>query len=381
MGCHRWFFRSSKKGFHIIPWLLRALLLQLVDTSLTLKCEEGMVLKGNQCVPCNADYYWTMKQGQPTCEPCTRTCSAEVQYRVEIQPCGKSVNRECHCIQGTFCQSEIQYSCRRCTPCKSGTFTDVTSRARHCKPHKNCTQLGMLTIREGTKTSDSVCGTQTTHPPTAASKSPVNVTQDVPKNSTPDTIRWSSSSSMDTSSTNTPGTQPPPERLVDLNYTHYIWLLLFVVLVSVMLLGFFKRIGAKRVHHYWRQSLSKCVKDELGPKEEPELSCGGGPQQVTVGHSGGRDGVNNTVGTIHIYNPGTVVLGSNSAAQREEYGRAEEVQPLIGTPQQESLTGARVPDGTEIGSEESGTPRPPVVECTENEFQKELSYPIPATGK
>lgn len=76
-----------------------------------------------------------------------------------------------------------------------------------------------------------------------------------------------------------------------------------------------------------------------------------------------------------------MVLGSNSAAQREENGRAEEVQPLVGTPQQESLTGAWVPDGTEIGSEESSPSRLPVVECTENEFQKELSYPIPATGK
>nr|XP_023693079.1 uncharacterized protein LOC111856955 isoform X2 [Paramormyrops kingsleyae] len=377
MGCHRWFFRSSKKGFHIIPWLLQALLLQLVDTSLTLECEKGMVPKENRCVPCNAHYYWVMKQGQPTCEPCTRTCS-DGPYRIEIQPCSKFVNRECHCIQGTFCISNSQYSCRRCELCKSGTFTNVTSRvkANGCMPHTNCTELGMFTIREGTNTSDSVCGIETTHPSTTASKSPTNVPQDIPENSTPDTMRWRSSSFVDTTLTNTQGTQPSPGRLTDPNYTHYFWLLL-LLLFSALLLLFFKRIGAKRVHQYWRHSLSKYVKDELGPKEE----LGGGPQQVTVGHSGGRDGVNNTVGTIHIYNPGTVVLGSNSAVQREENGTAEEVQPLVGTPQQESLTGARVPDSTEIGSEESGTSRPPVVECTENEFQKELSYPIPATGK
>lgn len=42
------------------------------------------------------------------------------------------------------------------------------------------------------------------------------------------------------------------------------------------------------------------VKDELGPKEEREPSPGGGPQQVTVGRSGGRDGVNNTVGESSV---------------------------------------------------------------------------------
>ncbi|KAJ8371259.1 hypothetical protein SKAU_G00112870 [Synaphobranchus kaupii] len=43
----------------------------------------------------------------------------------------------------------------------------------------------------------------------------------------------------------------------------------------------------------------------------------GGLQQVTVDHSRGRENVNNTVGSIFIYSPGTVILG-NSASERKE---------------------------------------------------------------
>lgn len=78
------------------------------------------------------------------------------------------------------------------------------------------------------------------------------VPQDIAENTTPDTMRWSSSSFVDTTHTNTQSTQPSPDRLMDLNHTHYLWLL-FLLLFSALLPVLFKWIGARRVHQYWRE--------------------------------------------------------------------------------------------------------------------------------
>ncbi|XP_048028007.1 uncharacterized protein si:dkeyp-61b2.1 isoform X2 [Megalobrama amblycephala] len=91
-------------------------------------------------------------------------------------------------------------------------------------------------------------------------------------------------------------------------------------------------------------------------------------RQVTVEHNGRGENVNNTVGSIYIYSPGTVILGSNSGDKKEEAGVCEEARPLIGSPQQESN-----PPSQEVRIRMSAQ--------EEAKEELSLSFPVPATGK
>lgn len=103
-----------------------------------------------------------------------------------------------------------------------------------------------------------------------------------------------------------------------------------------------------------------------------EVQCQGSfpgkNQKVTMEHVGKADGINNTVGSIFIYSPGMVILGSNSNEKKEEAETGTEDigedTCLMSVPQQES------------SSEEAF-----VRMATQEEFGKELSIPVPATSK
>lgn len=75
-----------------------------------------------------------------------------------------------------------------------------------------------------------------------------------------------------------------------------------------------------------------------------------------------------TVGSIFIYSPGMVILGSNSNEKKEEAETSGEdggeVTRLMSVPQQESSF-----DGDSIRL------------ATQEELGKELSIPVPATSK
>ncbi|KAG7318817.1 hypothetical protein KOW79_017291 [Hemibagrus wyckioides] len=90
-------------------------------------------------------------------------------------------------------------------------------------------------------------------------------------------------------------------------------------------------------------------------------------QQVNMEHVGKADGINNNIGSIVIYSPGMVILGSNSSEKKEEAETssedASEVTRLMSVPQQES------------SSEED------IRLATQEELGKELSIPVPATSK
>ncbi|XP_055725995.1 tumor necrosis factor receptor superfamily member 21 [Salvelinus fontinalis] len=92
-------------------------------------------------------------------------------------------------------------------------------------------------------------------------------------------------------------------------------------------------------------------------------------KQVTVDHSGGEN-ISNTVGSIYIYSPGTVVLGFNKSERKvDQVESGVEGCPLTRTPQQESS--CPLPEGTALGPERMST---------QEETCKELRYPIPATS-
>ncbi|XP_071016644.1 tumor necrosis factor receptor superfamily member 21 [Oncorhynchus clarkii lewisi] len=92
-------------------------------------------------------------------------------------------------------------------------------------------------------------------------------------------------------------------------------------------------------------------------------------KQVTVDHSGGEN-ISNTVGSIYIYSPGTVVLGYNKSERKvDQVKSGVEGCPLTRTPQQESS--CPLPEGPALGPERMST---------QEETCKELRYPIPATS-
>lgn len=94
----------------------------------------------------------------------------------------------------------------------------------------------------------------------------------------------------------------------------------------------------------------------------------GGVQQVTMEHKGKGENVSNTVGSIYIYSPGMVILGSGSGDKKEDAGVCEEAVPFMSTPQQESnppLQELRIQMSTQEQADE----------------ELSLSFPVPATGK
>lgn len=90
------------------------------------------------------------------------------------------------------------------------------------------------------------------------------------------------------------------------------------------------------------------------------------------------------LGSIFIYSPGTVILGTSASEQKGETEEQpedkvkspEEVSAVTNAPQQESLEDNRrplFPDRALRGDCIRG--------CVEEAEKKELCYPIPATGK
>lgn len=47
-----------------------------------------------------------------------------------------------------------------CKRCPAGHFSSSDSSAEPCQPHRNCTHLGLKTLRWGSATSDSLCASQ-----------------------------------------------------------------------------------------------------------------------------------------------------------------------------------------------------------------------------
>lgn len=75
-------------------------------------------------------------------------------------------------------------------------------------------------------------------------------------------------------------------------------------------------------------------------------------------------------GSIFIYSPGMVVLGTNASERREEMRQEGMERHLSSVPQQESrsTSSSSYPDSVGLSTQEE-------------DEDKELSYPIPASGK
>ncbi|KTG40858.1 hypothetical protein cypCar_00005357, partial [Cyprinus carpio] len=219
-----------------------------------------------------------------------------------------------------------------------GTFSSKPSLDA-CKLHTNCAQLGLLMRKKGTATQDTECVTITTV--------------------------MSSLSTLSTT-TNTITTFP-------------------ITNTSISGTGLIN--GGHEDHQHRSQTagdhqISSNTQPHTLETEIPLASSSrevkgqstglmpqpGAVQQVTMEHNGKGENVNNTVGSIYIYSPGMVILGSNSGDKKEEAGVCEEVVPLINRPQQESN-----PPSQEV--------RIRISSQEEAEEDLTLSFPVPATGK
>lgn len=138
--------------------------------------------------------------------------------------------------------------------------------------------------------------------------------------------------------------------------------------------------GRHEDHQHWSQTAGdhQITSNSQSHTLETEIPLGSdgrevkgqstGLQQVTVEHNGKGENVSNTVGSIYIYSPGMVILGSNSGDKKEEAGVCEEGVPLISRPQQESN-----PPSQEV--------RIRISAQEEVKEELSLSFPVPATGK
>ncbi|KAJ8259102.1 hypothetical protein COCON_G00181140 [Conger conger] len=354
------------------------------------QCGEGFGLKNCACVRCSQDQYRVVRNRLPSCQSCTEKCSGE-RNLTEASPCSPNKNRLCHCDRGFFCESAAQFSCRRCLPCPVGTFSNNISMNDFCQAYTDCAGRGLAVISSGSSTRDRLCdylisppqpndfhvsNAETTQFSTPLQTIPLPVTTHKPQttNQLPTVDRTARASS----SINELVFEESSSSLVTS-------LVLMVVLVAAAILvvccmwhkhHLLKKKGWPFLKHLQVQGRKEDTMDGdlcfvsqrlLGNNTGNAQQVGPPKQQVAIYRSGGGDSVSNNVGSIYIYSPKMVVLGTNTAEQREEAKPPGEVGAPLGTPHQEQGPMDRSPW--------------PVTECVQQEEGKELSYPVPATSK
>ncbi|KAG7478446.1 hypothetical protein MATL_G00080470 [Megalops atlanticus] len=404
----------------------------------TSKCAKGLILQACQCVACPKNHYWLERRRVPLCELCTN-CSATPNL-TQVLDCGPMQNRKCHCEKGFFCESPAQFTCRRCKPCPPGTFSSGPTLGKTCQSYTDCGSLGLAVLAEGTRTEDRVCASVSNPTPNTAALAGQTppATTDTAATTAVEVPATQPASLPPTTALNPPTTalNPPTDTarqngMVRLSSTPTVrsittdfpiapvfqdlggfpWVLpLLSVLFVATMLGLccsqhrgklLKRRGWAFLKYFQvEQREEDCLgrhlhvqpsersplvetqgllgsepRDGSGPGSVQALQAATPQQQVTVEHPGG-DSVNNTVGSIYIYSPRMVVLGTNTSDCREEEGPPQgEPWDLLITPQQESC----VQPGGATPSEEVPA-EPPVTVCVQ-EDGKELNYPVPATSK
>ncbi|KAL7843284.1 hypothetical protein AOLI_G00247960 [Acnodon oligacanthus] len=419
------------------PWLGAFLLLCLLPptepSTCARECVPGLVLKDCKCVPCRPGYYWYIRSGEGRCDKCIPSCS-DKENKVEVKACSVTTRRECHCKPGFFCPYPIQINCRRkCEPCADGTFSSTASLKERCQRYTDCASEGKVVLREGLSTQDRVCAFPTTPLIPTPTAEPMNtstsratktriITSAPMTTSEPETVRFIISvPTTDAPSATEPMTTSTqqqttylavkstrPETITSDHFKrgslplslNWLFILLLIVFLLLVLTCLSMRCKGSILKYklcwpgltfgkYQLQHLQKpqpAVSSSAGDCPDVEMQiplgsnvmnsarsqgmgpgfCPGGSQQVTMDYNGKGESINNTVGSIFIYSPGMVILGSNSKEKKEEVPESGENIPLMGVPQQES---SLQPQDDSVGV------------AMQEEFGKELSFPVPATSK
>ncbi|KAI5622939.1 tumor necrosis factor receptor superfamily member 21-like [Silurus asotus] len=326
------------------PWLLLSVLIHMVPPACSAPSPStsrpGGVLK------CPDGHYMFPRNGELQCSPCMPSCTVN-KNQIEVAACTKTSNRQCLCEKGFFCPSPVSRTCRKdCLPCTNG-FTSTPNLNISCQKFKECAR-GEQVITNGSSTADHVCGILSEGGPAL-----------------------------------------PFEANLKTTWIFFLLLLIALCLVLCLSLKCKSRAIKCRLEQaglVFRRyqpvfpgvspntDAPVPVSDvtDVRDQSQGQGSFPGKNQKVTMEHVGKSDGINNTVGSIFIYSPGMVILGSNSNEKKEEVfsGVEEEEEEeeedvrLMSVPQQES------------SSEEVL-----IRLATQEELDKELSIPVPATSK
>uniref|UniRef100_A0A3Q2DXH2 TNF receptor superfamily member 11b n=1 Tax=Cyprinodon variegatus TaxID=28743 RepID=A0A3Q2DXH2_CYPVA len=126
-----------------------------------------------ECQPCPERHFAENWHWGDTCQYCTSVCK---ERQVVKQQCNSTHDQLCECIPGYHLVVEFCIAHSTCQPgegvialgtpesdtvcerCPDGYFSAGGSSTEPCRPHRNCADFGMKTLRWGTSSSDSLCG-------------------------------------------------------------------------------------------------------------------------------------------------------------------------------------------------------------------------------
>ncbi|XP_028326780.1 tumor necrosis factor receptor superfamily member 11B-like [Gouania willdenowi] len=152
------------------------------DMRLCDQCPPGTAVKKHctadtptDCQPCPESHFAENWHWGDTCQYCTSVCK---ERQLVKQHCNSTHDQLCECAPGFHLVVEFCITHSTCPPgsgvsavgtpisdtvcerCPDGYFSPGSSSTKPCHPHRNCSELGLKTLRWGTSTSDSLCSRQ-----------------------------------------------------------------------------------------------------------------------------------------------------------------------------------------------------------------------------
>nr|XP_003462877.1 tumor necrosis factor receptor superfamily member 6B [Cavia porcellus] len=131
------------------------------------------------CGTCPLRHYTQFWNYLERCRYCNVICG---EHEEEARPCSVTHNRVCRCRPGFyahagFCLEHAQCppgagvtapgtpsQNTQCQPCPTGTFSASSSSSDRCRPHRNCTALGLALNVPGSSSRDALCTSCTGFP-------------------------------------------------------------------------------------------------------------------------------------------------------------------------------------------------------------------------
>ncbi|XP_077577913.1 tumor necrosis factor receptor superfamily member 11B-like isoform X1 [Stigmatopora nigra] len=152
------------------------------DLLLCDQCPPGTAVKEHctadrttECQICPERHFADSWHWGDSCQYCTSVCKERQLVKHE---CNSTHDRVCECAAGFHLVVEFCITHRSCPPgygvatlgtpvsdtickrCPPGHFSSSRSSIETCRPHRNCTDLGLKTLKWGTSNSDSICQDQ-----------------------------------------------------------------------------------------------------------------------------------------------------------------------------------------------------------------------------
>nr|XP_004669517.2 tumor necrosis factor receptor superfamily member 6B [Jaculus jaculus] len=124
------------------------------------------------CTACPPHHYTQFWNFLERCRYCNVICG---EHEEEVQTCHTTHNRVCRCRPGFFSHAGFcleHTPCppgagvivpgtpsqnTQCRPCPTGTFSTSSSSSEQCRPHRNCTAMGLAINVPGSSFRDTLC--------------------------------------------------------------------------------------------------------------------------------------------------------------------------------------------------------------------------------